>query len=97
MKKSILIVSCGLIATCTCAMVYSIIKNRKANSSEPAPKSEVKYVFFSTEGKPIVLTQRDVYDTKQLLEGGTLPTAIAEKFNMSPVMVNRVINSIKAL
>lgn len=97
MKKSIIIVSCSLIATGTGVMAYRIFKNRKAKSSKTSPNSEVKYVFFSTEGQPIVLTQRDVYDIKQLQEDGTLPTAIAEKFNMSPVMVNRVINSIKAL
>ena len=96
-KKMLVFVSCGMIATGTSVLAYRIFKNRKAKSSENSPKSEVKYVFFSTEGKPVVLTERDVYDIKQLQEDGVLNSIIGEKFNMSPVMVSRVINSIKAL
>ena len=96
-KKILLFVSCGMIATGTGVLAYRIFKNRKAKSSENSPKSEVKYVFFSTEGKPVALTERDVYDIKQLQEDGVLNSVIGEEFNMSPVMVSRVINSIKAL
>jgi hypothetical protein len=96
-KKMLVFVSFGMIATGTGVLAYRIFKNRKAKSSENSPKSEVKYVFFSTEGKPVVLTERDVYDIKQLQEDGVLNSVIGEEFNMSPVMVSRVINSIKAL
>ena len=96
-KKLIVVVTGSMIATGTGVMAYRIFKNRKPKSDEISPKSEVKYVFFSTEGQPIVLTQRDVYDIKQLNEDGVLPTSIGERFNMSAVMVSRIINSIKAL
>lgn len=97
MKKMLVFVSFGMIATGTGVLAYRIFKNRKAKSGENSPKSEVKYVFFSPEGQPIVMTQRDVYDIKQLNEDGVLPTSIGERFNMSAVMVSRIINSIKAL
>lgn len=60
-------------------------------------KKEKYYVFFSSEGKPVSLSEHDVFDIKQMNEDGVLPTAIGDKFNMDPVMVCRIINSIKSL
>jgi len=54
-------------------------------------------VFFSTEGKPITLSEQDVYNVRQKYEDGVLPTVIAEQYNMTAVMVCRIINSIKNL
>lgn len=54
-------------------------------------------MFFSTDGKPVTLTEQDVFDVKQKYEDGVLPTAIADEYNMNAVMVCRIINSIKAL
>ena len=72
------------------------VLNRK-NSKTSIITQEVKYVFFSTEGIPITLSEQDVYDIRQKYEDGVLPTVIAEQYNMTAVMVCRIINSIKNL
>lgn len=72
-------------------------KAQKATNTDPPIVREVKYVFFSTDGKPVTLTEQDVFDVKQKYEDGVLPTAIADEYNMNAVMVCRIINSIKAL
>jgi len=75
-------------------MIY-VLKRKK--SKTPTIVKEVKYLFFSTEGKPITLSEQDVYNVRQKYEDGVLPTVVADEYNMNAVMVCRIINSIKAL
>ena len=81
---------------CTAGVLY-VVKHKKPQTQKPPIVREVKYVFFSTDGKPVTLTEQDVFDVKQKYEDGVLPTAIADEYNMNAVMVCRIINSIKAL
>lgn len=78
------------------AALYAV-KHRETKTQESIIQKEVKYVFFSADGKPITLSEQEVYGIRQLQEDGVLNSVIGEKFDMSPVMVSRVINSIKAL
>lgn len=66
---------------------------QKAKALEISSVKEVNYVFFSLEGKLVTLSQRDVFDIKQMHEDGVLPTIIGEKFGMDAIMVCRIINS----
>lgn len=75
-------------------MLY-VLNHKK--SITPTVVKEVKYVFFSTEGKPVTFSEQDIYDIRQKYEDGVLPTVIAEQYNMTAVMVCRIINSIKNL
>lgn len=78
------------------SMLY-VLNRKKSQTQSPTIVKEVKYVFFSTEGKPITLSEQDVYNVRQKYEDGVLPTDIAEQYNMTAVMVCRIINSIKNL
>jgi len=93
-KKAIGFTIIGLV--CTAGVLY-VVKHKKPQTQKPSIVREVKYVFFSTDGKPVTLTEQDVFDVKQKYEDGVLPTAIADEYNMNAVMVCRIINSIKAL
>lgn len=93
-KKAIGLTVFGLV--CTAGVLY-VVKHKKPHTQKPSIVREVKYVFFSTDGKPVTLTEQDVFDVKQKYEDGVLPTAIADEYNMNAVMVCRIINSIKAL
>ena len=93
-KKAIGFTIIGLV--CTAGVLY-VVKHKKPQTQTPPIVREVKYVFFSTDGKPVTLTEQDVFDVKQKYEDGVLPTAIADEYNMNAVMVCRIINSIKAL
>ena len=75
--------------------VIYVLNHKK--SKTPTITKKVNYVFFSTEGIPITLSEQDVYDIRQKYEDGVLPTVIAEQYNMTAVMVCRIINSIKSL
>lgn len=93
-KKAIGFTIIGLV--CTAGVLY-VVKHKRPQTQKPPIVREVKYVFFSTDGKPVTLTEQDVFDVKQKYEDGVLPTAIADEYNMNAVMVCRIINSIKAL
>ena len=93
-KKAIGFTIIGLV--CTVGVLY-VVKHKKPQTQPPPIVREVKYVFFSTDGKPVTRTEQDVFDVKQKYEDGVLPTAIADEYNMNAVMVCRIINSIKAL
>ena len=93
-KKAIGFTIIGLV--CTAGVLY-VVKHKRPQTQNPPIVREVKYVFFSTDGKPVTLTEQDVFDVKQKYEDGVLPTAIADEYNMNAVMVCRIINSIKAL
>ncbi len=95
-KKGIGIITFSLV--CSVGVLF-IVKQRKPKpTTQKAPIiKEVKYVFFSTDGKPITLSEQDVYDVRQKYEDGVLPSAIAEEYNMNAVMVCRIINCAKSL
>ncbi len=88
-----------LISLVCAAGVLYVVKHKQSNPQTQSPviQKEVKYVFFSTNGKPVTLSEQDVFDVKQKYEDGVLPTAIANEYNMNTVMVCRIINSIKSL
>lgn len=88
-----------LISLVCAAGVLYVVKHKQSNpqARTPVTPKEVKYVFFSTDGKPVTLSEQDVFDVKQKYEDGVLPTAIAKEYNMNTVMVCRIINSIKSL
>ena len=77
---------------CTAGFVCGIIR-KKANTQVISSDKEVNYVFFSTDGKSVTLSQQDVFVIKQMHEDGVLPTVNGNKFDMDAVMVCRIINS----
>lgn len=95
-KKAIGIITFGLVCS---AGVLFVVKHKQAKATiqKPSVVREVKYVFFSPDGKPITLSEQDVYDVKQKYEDGVLPSAIAEEYDMNAVMVCRIINCVKAV
>ena len=72
-KKAIGFTIIGLV--CTAGVLY-VVKHKKPQTQKLPIVREVKYVFFSTDGKPVTLTEQDVFDVKQKYEDGVLPTAI---------------------
>ena len=95
-KKAIGFTFIGL--ACAAGVLYVVKqKQPKPKTQTPIIQKEVKYVFFSTDGKPITLSEQDVFDVKQKYEDGVMPTVIADEYDMNAVMVCRIINSIKAL
>ena len=92
LKVTIVIAILGL---GTVGMWRYLCKQPKAQATSVV--KEVKYVFFSVGGIPVILSEQDVFDIKQLYQDGVLPTAIGEKFGMGAVMVSRIINSIKTI
>ena len=101
MKQKIISMAIGFgLGTCAGAGGYYVI-NRLIRKPMGKPREIVKkekhYVFFSSEGKPVTLSEQQVFDVKQKYEDGVLPTCIADEYNMNSVMVCRIINSIKSL
>lgn len=95
-KKAIGIITFGLVCSAG-ALFFVKHKQAKTTTQKSSVIKEVKYVFFSPDGKPITLSEQDVYDVKQKYEDGVLPSAIAEEYDMDAVMVCRIINCVKAV
>lgn len=95
-KKAIGFTFIGLV--CAAGVLY-VVKHKqpKPKTQTPVIQKEVKYVFFSTDGKPITLSEQDLFDVKQKYDDGVLPTVIADEYDMNAVMVCRIINSIKSM
>lgn len=93
LKVTIVIAILGL--GCTVSVWRFLRKQPKAQANSVV--KEVKYVFFSVGGIPVILSEQDVFDIKQLYQDGVLPTAIGERFGMDAIMVSRIINSIKTI
>ena len=95
-------ISFGL-GTCAGAGGYYVVNRltRKPIVKNGKPREIVKrekhYVFFSSEGNPVTLSEQEVFDVKQKYEDGVLPTCIADEYDMNSVMVCRIINSIKSI
>ena len=60
---------------------------------KPSKNGNTLYVFCSLHGRPLTLLEKDVYSMKEMFDDGVQPSAIAEKFGLTPTMVCRVINS----
>ncbi len=59
----------------------------------PTPSNkDIVYVFYSMRGKPLTLPEKEVYSIKQMSDDGVQPSAIAEKYGLTPAMVCRIIN-----
>ncbi len=94
-KKAISFTVIGLV----CAGVLYIVKHKQTKHQTQAPiiQKEIKYVFFSTDGKPVTLTEQELFDVKQKYEDGMQPSIISEKFGIETVMVMRIINCVKSM
>jgi hypothetical protein len=68
----------AIVLVCTAGIVNGI-RRKKAKALETSSVKVVNYVFFNMEGKPVTLSQQDVFDIKQMHEDGVLPTIIGEK------------------
>jgi hypothetical protein len=59
----------------------------------PTPSNKnIVYVFYSMRGKPLTLPEKEVCSIKQMSDDGVQPSAIAEKYGLTPAMVCRIIN-----
>lgn len=85
------------LGVCVSAAALYAIKHRGTRTQEPTIQKEVKYVFFSAEGKPITLSEQEVYCIRQMHEDGLQPSTIGEKFGLETVMVMRIINCVKSV
>ncbi len=103
-KEKIMCIAVGFcLGTCVGAGGYYVFSRRirkpvvKGVKYLEVAKKEKYYVFFSPEGKPVTLSEQEVFDIKQKHEDGVLPTFIAQEIGMSPVMVCRIINCLKSI
>ena len=78
------------------AALYAV-KHKGTRTQEPTIQKEVKYVFFSANGKPITLSEQELYSIRQMHEDGIQPSTIGEKFGLETVMVMRIINCVKSM
>lgn len=85
------------LGVCVSAAALYAIKHRGTRTQEPTIQKEVKYVFFSAEGKPIILSEQEVYSIRQMHEDGMQPSTIGEKFGLETVVVMRIINCVKSM
>ncbi len=85
------------LGVCVSAAVLYAIKQRGTRTQDPTIQKEVKYVFFSADGKPITLSQQEVYSIRQMHEDGIQPSTISERFGLETVMVMRIINCVKSM
>ena len=85
------------LGVCVSAAALYAVKHRGTRTQEPTIQKEVKYVFFSANGKPITLSEQEVYSIRQMHEDGMQPSTIGEKFGLETVMVMRIINCVKSM
>jgi len=89
-KEVFVISSVSILCT---IVVYKAVQYFKPKPNISSAKSDTNYVFFSTEGKAMVLSEQEVYGIVQMYEDGVMPSVIASKYNMNAVMVCRIVNS----
>lgn len=85
-----------VLGLCSATALY-FAKHKATKAQEPMIRKEVKYVFFSADGKPVTLTEKEVYGIRQMHEDGMQPSVIGEKFGLETVMVMRIINCVKSI
>ena len=93
-RTTIVVTALGV---CVSAAVLYAIKQRGTRTQDPTIQREVKYVFFFAEGKPITLSEQEVYGIRQMHEDGMQPSTISERFGLETVMVMRIINCVKSM
>lgn len=74
----------------------TIDTKEKLVEEEPKP-SKNYYIFTTIEGKTVKLPEFEVLDIIQMNENGVLLNEIADKYNMSPVNIIRIINQISSI
>lgn len=74
-------------------MVYRTPSAKNVIQLTPNEKSEKNYVFVSLDGKHVILSEFDVYNIRQLHKDGVLPSVIAKKYQISTIMVCKIIES----
>ena len=94
MKEVFIISSVSILCTIG---VYKAVQYFKPKPNNQSAKSGTNYVFFSTEGKAMVFSEQDVFGIVQMYEDGVMPSVIASKYNISAVMVCRVINCMNSI
>ncbi len=92
-----MIVASGTVVTGTGVLLYYAYFKHHKKSIRVISKKEVKYVFFSPDGKPVIMQEHDVFDVKQKYDDGVLPSVIAAEYGMTAVMVCRIINCLKSI
>lgn len=93
-RTAIMVTTLGV---CVSAAALYAVKHRGTRTQEPTIQKEVKYVFFSANGKPITLSEQELYSIRQMHEDGMQPSTIGEKFGLETVMVMRIINCVKSM
>jgi len=94
MKEVFIISSVSVL--CTIA-AYKAVQYFKPKPKTPVAKADVNYVIFSTDGTAMVLSEKEVFGIKQMYEDGVMPSVISSKYNISAVMVCRVINCMNSI
>lgn len=75
--------------------IYYILHKKQHKQIKPAINgNDTKYILVSMSGEPMTFTDKQVLEIKRLYEDGTSPIAIAEEFDISVVMVCRIVYSI---
>lgn len=70
----------------------------KGNEESDEPKQpRNNYVFTTIEGKTVVLSEVVVFDIVQMNENGVLLNEIADKYDMRPINVSRIINQVSSI
>ena len=94
MKEMFIISSVSILCTIG---VYKAVEYFKPKPKTPVAKADVNYVIFSTDGTAMVLSEKEVFGIKQMYEDGVMPSVISSKYNISAVMVCRVINCMNSI
>lgn len=79
---------------CCCPLRYKAQGNKDTGADYPKGS---QVCVFSADGKPITLSEQDVYSIRQMYEDGMQPYSIGEKFGLETVMVMRIINCVKSM
>ena len=70
----------------------------KANEESDEPKQpRNNYIFTTIEGKTVVLSEFEVFDIIQMSENGVFLNEIADKYDMRPINVSRIINQVSSI
>ena len=71
------------------------IKGNEESDEPKQPRND--YVFTTIEGKTVVLSEVVVFDIVQMNENGVLLNEIADKYDMRPINVSRIINQVSSI
>lgn len=61
------------------------------------PLNVIKYVFFKHNGKPLTLTDREMYEIKHRYDDGVLVSSLAQDYGIDAAMICRIISYLKWL